>query len=139
MSTRAYDSLATFYAEPTRWRSSERDVGLRWRADGGPVYRAAWVCDTGELYSVRLVTDADEAGTVEVLGRVETRAELERALTGWQDVCGIPGSYGWLRARAAAMVTARRRDARESSRSYLPGGRLSRPGLRAPRALARSS
>jgi hypothetical protein len=123
MGARVYDSLATFYANATRWRSTERDVGLRWRGEGGVVYRAAWVRDTGELYSVRLVTGADEPGSVEVLARVETGSELDAALAGWQGVCGLPGSYEWLRARALS-VAPRRLSAvapRERSRSYLPG------------------
>jgi hypothetical protein len=141
-----YDSLATFYADPARWRSSERDVGLRWRDDEGVVYRAAWVRDTGELYAARLVTGADEPGDVEVLARVETRPALERAFEGWQDVCGLAGSYEWLRCRARMAAAARQSAAdtspRELSRSYLPGARLgpsraraSRGGYRRPATL----
>jgi uncharacterized membrane protein len=108
-SVRTYDSLATFYADPARWRSSERDVGLRWRGGEGAVYRAAWVRDTGELYVARLVTGVDQPGDVEVLARVETRRALDRALAGWQDVCGLPGSFEWLRCRARMAATARSR------------------------------
>src|ERR671934_2952072 len=47
-------SLRSFYAQDSRRaRSSERDLGLHWRARDGVSYRAAWVADTGELYSVR--------------------------------------------------------------------------------------
>jgi len=51
-----YQSLSNFYLADRRRRSSrERDVGLWWRVGAhGPIYRAAWVRDTGELYATRL-------------------------------------------------------------------------------------
>jgi hypothetical protein len=99
--TLVFESLAELYATPARWRSPERDVGLRWRGSDGATYRAAWIRDTEELYCVRHVTAESAAGTVEVLARV-SRTALDSALAGWQDVCGEPGSYEWLRERAAA-------------------------------------
>lgn len=105
-----YDSIADFYASPVRWRSDERDYGLRWRGADGTTYRAAWVRDTGELYSVRHITAADASGAVEVLARVGHR-ELEQALAGWQDECGAPRSYEWLRERVAGVSAARSRAA----------------------------
>jgi hypothetical protein len=107
-----YGSLAAFYrADPRRLDSRELDVGLWWR-DGaaGPLHRAAWVTDTGELYLVRLGPDTAGGGSVEVLARVEDRAMLERALDGWRDCCGEPGSLAWLRERGERL-TARRRAA----------------------------
>jgi hypothetical protein len=124
-STRKFDSLATFYADPARWRSTERDVGLRWRDDGGDVYRAAWVRDTGELYVARLVTGVGRPGDVEVLAHVDTGGALDSALDGWQDVCGLPSSYAWLRCRGRLARDARRAvtgtSPRELSYSLLPG------------------
>ena len=101
-----YDSIADFYASPARWRSAERDVGLRWRAADGATYRAAWISATGELYCARHMTAADDSGAVEVLARVG-RQELECALAGWQNVCGEPGSYEWLLERAASAAQSR--------------------------------
>jgi hypothetical protein len=96
-------SVCSFYEEDERRaHSSERDLGLRWRGRDGSSYRAAWVADTGELYSVRHgSTAADDR--LAVLARVDEDA-LERELAGWREVCegDRPGSYEWLRERAAA-------------------------------------
>lgn len=140
MSTLAvYDSLASFYADPARWRSGERDVGLRWRAAGGATYRAAWVRDTEELYCVRHARPGSWAAPVEVLSCVPA-AELDRALAGWQEVCGEQGSYEWLCLRAVELAASGRRataskrgSARERSRLYLPGARVSAGRARAGR------
>ena len=110
--THEFESLAELYATPARWRSPERDVGLRWRDSDGATYRAAWIRDTEELYCVRHLTAADGAAPVEVLARV-SRTTLDSALAGWQDVCGEPGSYEWLCDRAGAARSAR--FARQSS------------------------
>jgi hypothetical protein len=101
-----YQSLSNFYRADRRRRSSrEQDVGLWWRVGAhGPVYRAAWVRDTGELYVTRLGTLEDGSGEVLVLGRAQDRDELEETLEGWQDVCPQPDSMTWLRHRAAALA-----------------------------------
>ncbi len=100
-----YPTLVAFYrADPARLASRERDVGLWWRSSKeGPMHRAAWIEDTGELYVVRLGPAADGGGTVEVIGRVPDAQRLERALTGWRERCGLPGSLQWLRMRAAGL------------------------------------
>ncbi len=97
-----YESLGNFYSADSRRRGShEQDVGLWWRVGAhGPVYRAAWVSDTGELYVVRLGPLQDGKGDVVVLGRAQGIAELEEALEGWRDVCPQPDSITWLRRRA---------------------------------------
>jgi hypothetical protein len=101
---RGYRRLEHFYlGDPRRIPSIERDVGLWWREGNGPLHRAAWVHDTGELYLVRLGPTVDDGGRVEVLGVAEDRYALERALTGWRQVCGQPQSLRWLRDRAAAL------------------------------------
>ncbi|HEY2600307.1 MAG TPA: hypothetical protein VGI67_02040 [Thermoleophilaceae bacterium] len=95
-------SLRSFYREDRRRaRSSERDIGLHWRARDGESYRVAWVADTGELYAVRH-GDSGADDRLFVLARVDAET-LERDLAGWQDVCDsdAPGSYEWLRERAA--------------------------------------
>ncbi len=101
-----YRSLSNFYlADSRRIASRERDVGLWWRVGAlGPIYRAAWVRDTGELYVVRLGPARDGTGQVEVLGTAADRNELERALRGWRDVCPQPDSMTWLRHRAARLA-----------------------------------
>ena len=95
---RRYRSLDEFYADPERWMSRERDLGLSWIAADGAVYRAAWIARTEELYAVRYRTPDGGGGTVEVLGCISA-AHVDVALSGWSDVCGEPSSYEWLRER----------------------------------------
>jgi hypothetical protein len=101
-----YQSLSNFYRADVRRRSSrEQDVGLWWRIGAnGPVYRAAWVRETGELYVTRLGRAQDGRGEVVVLGRARDRDQLEAVLEGWQDVCPQPDSMTWLRHRAARLA-----------------------------------
>jgi hypothetical protein len=105
-----YQSLRNFYLADHRRRTSpERDVGLWWRVGvHGPIYRAAWVRETGELYVTRLGPPRDGSGEVVVLGRARDRGQLEDALQGWQDVCPLPDSMTWLRHRAARLEPAPR-------------------------------
>ncbi len=100
-----YRSLSNFYlADARRIASRERDLGLWWRVGAhGPMYRAAWVADTGELYVVRLGPAEDGTGQVDVLGSANDRNDLERALAGWRDICRQPDSMTWLRHRAATL------------------------------------
>jgi hypothetical protein len=101
-----YQSLSNFYLADRRRRSSrERDIGLWWRVGAhGPIYRAAWVRDTGELYVTRLGPLEDGGGEVVVLGRARDRSQLEEVLHGWQDVCPQPDSMTWLLHRAASLT-----------------------------------
>jgi hypothetical protein len=105
---RRYDSLASFYANPIRRRSAERDLGLRWRAAGGATYRAAIVADTGELYTFEHVSSDGTGGAVQVIARVPVES-VDALLAGWSAVCGEPESYEWLcsRARCAGEVRVR--------------------------------
>ncbi len=100
-----YRSLRNFYLADSRRRSSrEQDVGLWWRVGAhGPVYRAAWVRETGELYITRLGRLQDGRGEVLVLARARDRGQLAEALQGWQDVCPQPDSMTWLLHRAAGL------------------------------------
>jgi hypothetical protein len=127
-----YQSLSNFYSADSRRRAShEQDVGLWWRVGAyGPVYRAAWVCETGELYVVRLGPLQDGKGEVVVLGRAQTRDELDRVLEGWQDVCPQPDSMTWLRHQATGLAPAEKpaQSFAGASASHLYGlaaGRLS--------------
>src|SRR5437764_11095346 len=107
-------SLRSFYSEDRRRAtSSERDLGLHWRARDGVSYRAAWVEDTGELYTLRH-GDSGAADRLDVLARVDEEA-LDHELAGWHGVCETddPGTYEWLRERATA---AGRRFRRRSMR-----------------------
>jgi hypothetical protein len=107
-----YQSLSNFYHADVRRRCSrEQDVGLWWRIGAnGPLYRAAWVIDTGELYVTRLGRLQDGNGEVVVLGRARNRDQLEAVLDGWQDVCPQPDSMTWLRHRAAGLAPPQKPD-----------------------------
>ncbi len=106
--TDRYRSLRNFYLADRRRRASrEDDIGLWWRVGlHGPLYRAAWVRDTGELYVTRLGGRHHDVGEVLVLGCAEDRGQLEEALQGWQDACPTPDSMTWLRRRAAGLMAA---------------------------------
>lgn len=127
-----YGSLSNFYRADSRRRSSrEQDVGLWWRVGAhGPVYRAAWVRETGELYVTRLGPLQDGSGEVLVLGRARERSQLEEVLRGWQDVCPQPDSMTWLRHRAASLEAAEKpvpSFARAAASHRPEGSRVSRP------------
>jgi hypothetical protein len=134
-----YRSLSNFYKADVRRRSSrELDVGLWWRIGAnGPVYRAAWVRETGELYVTRLGRLQDGGGEVFVLGRALDRDQLEAVLEGWQDVCPQPDSMTWLRHRAARLAQ-RQEPARSLARAAVhhPHDRASGRVSRRPRNVA---
>jgi hypothetical protein len=99
-----YLSLGAFYASDRRRDiSQERDYGLWWRGDGfrAPTFRAAWVAETGELY-VMQHEGTPGGGRVDVIGRFADDVEVDAVLSGWQDVCGEPGSLRWLLERVSA-------------------------------------
>jgi hypothetical protein len=123
-----YESLSNFYLADSRRRSSrEQDVGLWWRVGAhGPVYRAAWVRETGELYVTRLGRLQDGGGEVVVLGRARDRGQLEEVLEGWQDVCPQPDSMTWLRHRATELA-APEKPPPSFARDSVPGCRQPRP------------
>jgi hypothetical protein len=151
-----YQSLSNFYLADRRRRSSrERDVGLWWRVGAhGPIYRAAWVRDTGELYVTRLGPLEDGGGEVVVLGRARDRGQLEDVLQGWQDACPQPDSMTWLVHRAASLTPpekperslalapdsqAPRGDVSRLTRPRRPGARSGSPGDRPDRGSRRSN
>jgi hypothetical protein len=96
-----FRSPRAFYsADRRRLTARERDFGLRWRdSETEPVRRLAWIEDTGELYLVESGDTAEGGGPVEVLAVVPERRRVERALRGWERVCGKSGSLRWLRER----------------------------------------
>ena len=102
---RTYLSLGAFYAsDPARRTSRERDVGLFWRSQKGPTYRAAFVHDTGELYLFQHALGGRGGGSVQLFAERLTERELDVRLAGWEDVCGRKGSYEWLLERMGAAV-----------------------------------
>jgi hypothetical protein len=123
-----YQSPSNFYSADSRRRAShEQDVGLWWRVGAhGPIYRAAWVRETGELYVIRLGPLQDGKGELTVLGRARSHHELEEALEGWQDVCPQPDSMTWLRHRATRLAPPEK-----PARSFARTGRQTRRGLSA--------
>ena len=95
-------TLNAFYsADRRRLRSRERDVGLAWRAEDGNTFRAAWVQETGEVYLFRHGAPMAGGGRVDLLARRFGLGELQRALQGYRDVCGRPGSLSWFFARTS--------------------------------------
>ena len=115
-------SLRSFYREDRRRAtSSERDLGLHWRGRDGVSYRAAWVKDTGELYALRH-GDSSVPDRLDVLARVDEDA-LEHELAGWHEVCDSnnPGTYEWLRERAAAAGRRFRRRTTHTTRPVVAG------------------
>ena len=103
-----YLSLGAFYAADRRRATSrERDVGLWWRAEGplARSYRAAFVEATGELY-VMQHEGMRGGGQVQVLGHLDSFAELQRVVAGWEDVCGDSGSIDWLLGRMGRTLAA---------------------------------
>jgi hypothetical protein len=123
---RTYLSLAAFYAADARRRDSrERDVGLWWRSERGPTYRAAWVQETGELYLFQHALTGPASGAVHlVAGRFDS-AEVDRLLDGWREQVGHEGSFEWLMDRLRPAVRAGERAG-------------SRPAARAPRRSSES-
>jgi len=110
--------IEEFYdADPRRRASEEIAFGREWTdADGGR-YEVMWIVDTGEVYAMfepvePIASDGvgdifvqhmpTSAVTVEVLGVIADRAEVERRLAGWEEQMTEPGSISWVRERLAA-------------------------------------
>ena len=122
-----YRSLSHFFlSDPRRIGSREHGLGRCWRVGAhGPVYRAAWLDQTGELYVARFDDSKGWEGEVELLGRADDRNQLDHVLRGWGDVCHQPDSMTWLRHRAAALERpARARVSRELPRIELTERRV---------------
>lgn len=107
-----------FYAEDERRRQSEEVAyGSGWRDASDPAARWSlrWFEATGELCAMRHpAPDYAEGGdperapalrtlgssfTVEILGRVETRALVDRALAGWESHVDEADGLPWVRGR----------------------------------------
>jgi hypothetical protein len=108
-----YPSPDAFYAaDPRRAGSREVDTGLWWSGLGNhaPTFRAAWVQATGELYVMQHAGTLG-GGRVDVLADLADEATLAERLSGWQRVCGEPGSLGWLLQRSDSVPAHLRRAA----------------------------
>jgi len=109
--------IEEFYdADPRRRASDEVRFGDEWTdADGGR-YEVLWVADTGEVYAMYepvepIVSDAvgdvlvqhmpTSAVTVEILGTVPTRDDIDARLAGWEDAMPDQGSIAWVRERVS--------------------------------------
>ncbi len=110
--------IEEFYdADPRRRESEEVEFGREW-SNNGMRTEVSWVADTGELYAMaepaesvemdpfgdtRVDNLPTELVTVEILGTVATREEVDLLLDGWQDVMEQgPNSIQWVRDRIAA-------------------------------------
>jgi hypothetical protein len=111
--------IEEFYdADPRRRESEEIEFGREWSDANGMRTELSWVADTGELYamaepagSVEMDPVGDtrvddlptELVTVEILGTVATRAEIDQLLAGWEGAMEKgPNSIQWVRDRLAA-------------------------------------
>jgi hypothetical protein len=109
--------IEEFYDENIARRASEEfEYGTDWSAANGARSELSWVETTGELYTMTVPVEPiikDMFGdqhlqslptkllTVEVLGVVATRAELDLLLHGWASAMGQPDSLQWVRDRLA--------------------------------------
>jgi hypothetical protein len=111
--------IEEFYdADPRRRESEEIEFGREWSDANGMRTELSWVADTGELYamaepsgSVEMDPFGDtrvddlptDALTVEILGTVADRSQVDQLLAGWEDAMGKgPNSIQWVRDRVAA-------------------------------------
>jgi hypothetical protein len=113
----AVDIEEFYSADERRRRSPELELGMDWRDQHGVRYQLSWVEDTHELYVVREPVPHEwedpfggvhfqgthaveeptvEGMTVDVIGTVESRDELDRILDGWEQAMGGPDGVAWL-------------------------------------------
>jgi hypothetical protein len=110
--------IEEFYdADPRRRESEEIELGREWSDAKGMRTELSWVADTGELYamaepagSVEMDPFGDtrvddlptESVTVEILGTIATREEVDQLLAGWEAAMDKgPNSIQWVRDRVA--------------------------------------
>ena len=107
--------IEQFYdADPRRRESQEIEFGREWSDDNGVRTELSWIADTGELYAMAEPAEPvfmDPIGdtrvpeldskylTVEILGVVTDRAQLDAILAGWEDAMGGTDSIQWVRTR----------------------------------------
>ena len=107
--------IEQFYdADPRRRESEEIEFGREWADANGGRTELSWVADTGELYAMAEPTESVEMDpfgdtrvddlptelvTVDVLGVIADRAQLDRVLDGWEQAMGTANSIQWVRDR----------------------------------------
>jgi hypothetical protein len=111
--------IEEFYdADPRRRESEEIEFGREWSDPKGMRTELSWVEATGELYAMaepagsvemdplgdtRVDDLPTELVTVEILGTVPAREDVDQLLAGWEDAMGKgPNSIQWVRDRVAA-------------------------------------
>jgi hypothetical protein len=110
--------IEEFYdADPRRRESDETEFGREWSDANGVRTELSWVQATGELYAMAEPAESVEMDpfgdtrvddlptelvTVEILGVVADRADVDRLLAGWEDAMGGTNSIQWVRDRLAA-------------------------------------
>jgi hypothetical protein len=110
--------IEQFYdADPRRRESEETEFGREWSDANGMRTELSWVAATGELYAMAEPSEPvfmDPIGdtrvpdlptdlvTVEVLGVVNDRDQLQQLLAGWESEMGKPNSLQWVRDRLSA-------------------------------------
>jgi hypothetical protein len=114
--------IEEFYdADPRRRESQEIEFGREWTDASGTRTELSWVVATGELYAMaepaepvfmdpigdtRVPDLPTELVTVEILGVVPERAEIDRLLAGWEETMEqAPNSIQWVRDRLAGAGT----------------------------------
>jgi len=109
--------IEEFYDADERRRTSEEiQFGDEWTDADGRRYEVLWVADTGEVYAMYepiepMVSDAvgdvlvqhmpTSAVTVEVLGTVAARDDIDARLAGWENAMPDAGSIDWVRQRVS--------------------------------------
>jgi len=107
--------IEEFYdADPRRRASEEIAFGHEWTDLEGGRYEVMWIADTGEVYAMfepvePMASDGvgdifvqhmpTSAVTVELLGVVADRADIDERLAGWADAMPEVGSIAWVRER----------------------------------------
>jgi len=111
------DIEAFYEADPRRQSSEEVQFGREWTDGEGNRYEISWIAATGEVYAMfepvePMASDAvgdvfvqhmpTSAVTVEVIGMVASRDDIDQRLAGWADVMPDEGSMAWIRERFPA-------------------------------------
>jgi hypothetical protein len=104
-------NIEEFYSEDERRRQSEEvELGDSWTDSSDPeaTYEISWIEDTGEVYAMREQPSSSPTATptVQMMGKVAKREELESRLDGWQDAMGESNSLNWVRERLRASGTS---------------------------------
>jgi hypothetical protein len=96
-------SIDDFYdGDPARLDSDEAEFGQAWRDAEGVQCEVSWIADTGELFIVH--AHRWQPYQVEILAVIRSRAEVERALYGWERAMSDTPDVQWVRDRVRGSV-----------------------------------